>query len=402
MERRFGVSMNGSPIGQTDAPLILQRNLLIVFSITLVGVMGTSSISPALPSVVRAFGVTMEQSGWLIAGFAMPGIILSPPVGMLADRYGRKKVLVPSLLLFAAAGHACAYANGFETLLALRILQGVGAASLGALNATLIGDLYEGNERAAAMGYNGGLISVAAAAYPLVGGTLALAGWRYPFILPLLAVPSALAIAFWLKNPEPHNSGGFVAYLQNVTSGVRQRQVAAVYFVGFAGFTMLYGAMLTFLPFLLEQKFATSSAVIGLVFGASAIASAGGSMFLGRLARRIRPKFILLVGVTAMAAGLATIPSGGAVWMITLSSALFGAGHGLAISMSQVVLANATTAETRGAVMALNGMMFRLAQTLGPLGMAVVLAAGGLNWVYWGGATFGVIALAILATAMRR
>ena len=385
-----------------NRPLILQRNLLIVFSITLVGVMGTSSISPALPLVVRAFGVTMEQTGWLIAGFAMPGIVLSPLAGMLADRFGRKRVLVPSLLLFAAAGHACAYANGFETLLALRILQGVGAASLGALNATLIGDLYDGHERAAAMGYNGGLISVAAAAYPLVGGALALAGWRYPFILPLLAVPSALAIAFWLKNPEPHHRGGFVAYLQNVASGVRQRQVAAVYFVGFTGFAMLYGAKLTFLPFLLEHRFAASSAVIGLVFGASAIASAGGSMFLGRLARRIRSKFILLAGVTAMAAGLATIPSGTAIWMVALSAALFGAGHGLAISMSQVVLANATTAETRGAVMALNGMMFRLAQTLGPLAMAVVLAAGGLNWVYWGGAAFGLLALAVLAAAMRR
>ena len=385
-----------------NLPLILQRNLLIVFSITLVGVMGTSSISPALPLVVRAFGVTMEQTGWLIAGFAMPGIVLSPLAGMLADRFGRKRVLVPSLLLFAAAGHACAYANGFETLLALRILQGVGAASLGALNATLIGDLYDGHERAAAMGYNGGLISVAAAAYPLVGGALALAGWRYPFILPLLAVPSALAIAFWLKNPEPHHRGGFVAYLQNVASGVRQRQVAAVYFVGFTGFAMLYGAKLTFLPFLLEHRFAASSAVIGLVFGASAIASAGGSMFLGRLARRIRSKFILLAGVTAMAAGLATIPSGTAIWMVALSAALFGAGHGLAISMSQVVLANATTAETRGAVMALNGMMFRLAQTLGPLAMAVVLAAGGLNWVYWGGAAFGLLALAVLAAAMRR
>lgn len=394
--------MIGPPIGRQDAPLILQRNLLIVFSITLVSVMGTSSITPALPSVVRAFGVTMEQTGWLIAGFAMPGIVLSPLAGLLADRFGRKRVLVPSLLLFAAAGHACAYADGFDTLLAFRVVQGVGAASLGALNATLIGDLYHGNERATAMGYNGGLISVAAAAYPLIGGTLALAGWRYPFVLPLLAVPSAVAIALWLRNPEPHHRGGFVAYLRNVAAGVRQREVAAVYFVGFAGFIMLYGAMLTFLPFLLEQRFAANSAGIGLVFGASAIASAGGAMFLGRLARRIRAKVILLAAVAAMAVGLVSIPSGAAIWMVTLSAALFGAGHGMGISMAMVVLANATTNETRGAVMALNGMMFRLAQTMGPLAMAVVLAAGGLDWVYWGGAAFGMLALAVLAAALRR
>ena len=225
---------------------------------------------------------------------------------------------------------------------------------------------------------------------------------RYPFVLPLLAVPSAVAIALWLRNPEPHHRGGFVAYHRNVAAGVRPRAVAAVYFVGFAGFIMLYGAMLTFLPFLLEQRFAANSAGIGLVFGASAIASAGGAMFLGRLARRIRAKVILLAAVAAMAVGLVSIPSGAAIWMVTLSAALFGAGHGMGISMAMVVLANATTNETRGAVMALNGMMFRLAQTMGPLAMAVVLAAGGLDWVYWGGAAFGMLALAVLAAALRR
>jgi len=125
-------------------------------------------------------------------------------------------------------------------------------------------------------------------------------------------------------------------------------------------------------------------------------------MFLGRLARRVRAKTILLAAVAAMAAGLASIPSGDAIWMVTLSAALFGAGHAMAISMSHVVLANATTAETRGAVMALNGMMFRLAQTGGPIAMAMVLAAGGLDWVYWGGGAFDMVALAVLAVALRR
>ena len=102
-----------------------------------------------------------------------------------------------------------------------------------------------------------------------------------------------------------------------------------------------------------------------------------------------------------MALGLASIPSSDTLWLVTFSCALFGVGHGLAISMSQVVLANATTAGTRGAVMALNGMMFRLAQTSGPLVMAVILAAGGLNWVYWGGAAFGMLAFAVIATVIR-
>ncbi len=393
--------MTGPTVERRETPLFLQRNLMIVFSITLVGVMGTSSITPALPSVVRALGLSMEQAGWLIAGFAMPGIVLSPVAGLLADRYGRKRVLVPSLLLFAAAGHACAYADGFETLLVLRVLQGAGASSLSALNATLIGDLYHGHQRAQAMGYNGGVISSAAAAYPVIGGALALAGWRYPFVLPLLAVPAALAIAFWLKNPEPRYSGGLIAYLRNVAAGLRQGHVAAVFLVSFASFAMLYGGKMTFLPFLLEQRFEASSAGIGLVFGLSAIASAGASMSLGWITRRIRAKPLLMCATGAMALGLAMIPLGSAIWLVTLFAALFSAGFGIAVSLSQVILADTTAAEMRGAVMALNSMMFRLAQTTGPLAMAAVLAAGGLNWVYWGAAAFGALALAVLAATMR-
>ena len=388
--------------GPSDVPLFLHRNLMIVFSITIVGVMGTSSIAPALPSVVRALDLTVEQAGWLIAGFAMPGIFLSPVAGLLADRYGRKPVLVPSLLLFAAAGHGCAYAGDFETLLALRVVQGIGASSLSALNATLIGDLYHGHQRAQAMGYNGAVISAAAAAYPVIGGALALAGWRYPFVLPLLAVPSALAIALWLRNPEPSHPGGLMAYLRNVANGVRQGRVAAVFFVGFASFTMLYGAKVTFLPFLLERRFEASPAEIGLVFGVSAIASAAGSMCLGWITRRVPTRRLLLVSVAAMVVGLGLIPSGPTIPVVMMFGAIFSTGFGIAISMSQVVLADAAAAEMRGAVMALNSMMFRLAQTVGPLAAAMLLAAAGIEWVYWGAAAFGALAVVVLAVAMRR
>ena len=102
-----------------------------------------------------------------------------------------------------------------------------------------------------------------------------------------------------------------------------------------------------------------------------------------------------------MVLGLAMIPLGSAIWLVTLFAALFSAGFGIAVSLSQVILADTTAAEMRGAVMALNSMMFRLAQTTGPLAMAAVLAAGGLNWVYWGAAAFGALALAVLAATMR-
>ena len=386
------------PLGRTR-PLFLDPNLIIVCSITLIAVMGVSSIAPVLPAIVAAFGISIEESGWLIAAFTVPGLVLTPITGFLADRLGRKRVLVPSLVVFAAAGHGCMYAEDFGELLALRIIQGAGAAALGSLNATLIGDLYTGNARATAMGYSGGMFSASAAGWPLVGGAVAVFGWRYPFVLPLLAIPVALIIAYGLRNPEPRGSDRLSVYFSKVAAGVRQGSVAVLFFAGFAAFTLLYGAKITFLPFLLEAEFGADSVDIGVVFGVSSTGAIVGSVFLGALTRRFRARSILLGAFAAMVAALAATPLAATMWIIMLWGALFSAGHGIAVAMAMVLLTETAPAEQRGAVMALNGMMFRLGQTVGPLLMAALFVGGGMDAVFWGGAVVGVVAMLLLVYA---
>jgi hypothetical protein len=131
--------------------------------VTLMAVLGSSSVSPAFPKVVAELGISPGQVGLLITVFTLPGVFLTPVSGVLSDKFGRKTVLIPSLLLFGVAGGACALARDFELLLGLRVLQGVGAAALGATNVTLIGDLFAGRERTAALGYNSSVLSAGTA-----------------------------------------------------------------------------------------------------------------------------------------------------------------------------------------------------------------------------------------------
>ena len=168
-----------SSTAEKSQPRLLRDvNLYIIFGITLTAVMGVSSIAPAFPSIADAMDVSAQQIGLLITFFTLPGIFITPVLGILADRFGRKIVLVPSLFLFGIAGTACAFATSFDQMLFFRALQGMGSASLGALNLTLIGDLYSGNQRATAMGYNGSVLSIGTAFYPAVGGALAVIGWH--------------------------------------------------------------------------------------------------------------------------------------------------------------------------------------------------------------------------------
>jgi MFS transporter, ACDE family, multidrug resistance protein len=109
--------------GEDVRPVYKDHNLHVLWGVTLMAVLGTSSITPAFPTIVREVGVSSGQVGLLITIFTLPGIVMTPVLGVLSDRYGRKKILVPALLLFGLAGGACAFASSFDILLALRFFR---------------------------------------------------------------------------------------------------------------------------------------------------------------------------------------------------------------------------------------------------------------------------------------
>ena len=391
-----------APLPETNVNLFLDRNMMVIFTITLVGVQGVSSITPVLPVVAREYGITPQEAAWLVVVFTLPGVLLAPITGVLADRLGRKKVLVPSLVLFAVAGTACTFAGSFEHLLILRALQGIGAAALGSLNATLIGDIFTGHRRVTAMGYNAGVISAAAAAYPLIGGALALVSWRYPFLLPLIALPVALLVVVALKNPEPEHSDTLGRYLRQMATTFLKTEIVVMLFAGFIVFVLLYGGLIAYLPFFLERDFGTTPFEFGIVLAANSAAGAAASMALGALAKRFSRKGIVLFAFAMMSFPMMAIPFMPSLWLIAMWIAMIGAAMSVGLAIIQAQLAEMAQLEQRAAVMAINGMMFRLGQTVGPVTMGVFLALAGMEAVFVGAGLIGILTGFLLAVFMHR
>jgi len=190
---------DGTPPAVSGGGVLKDSNFRIVLGVTLMSVLGIASVTPAFPDISRELGLSAARTALLVSVFTIPGFLLTPFLGILADRFGRKKVLVPCLFLFGLAGGACAFASDFTMLLALRFLQGTGASALNSLNATLIGDFFSGKERSEAMGYNSSVIGLGAASYPALGGILATFGWRYPFALAFSGVFVGLWALFRLE-----------------------------------------------------------------------------------------------------------------------------------------------------------------------------------------------------------
>ncbi|HPG38249.1 MAG TPA: MFS transporter [bacterium] len=370
----------------SEAALYRDRNLQIIFLITLMAVLGVASITPVFPKIARELHISAQSIGLLVTSFTLPGIFLTPALGVLSDRLGRKKILIPSLFLFALGGGACSLARDFEILLLLRFVQGIGAAAIGSLNATLIGDLYSGKKRMIAMGYNASVLSIGTATYPTIGGMIALFGWRYPFLLPLLAIPVGLVVLFALKNPEPENTEDFFPYLRAAWKSMKNLRVLTYFTANLFTFIILYGAFLTFIPIFINERFGASPALIGLVMSAMSLVTAATSSQLGRLIKKFSDRKLLKVSFFLYAAGLLLIPFVHNLWLMVLPIILFGLAHGANIPIIQALIAGEAPMQYRGTFMSLNGMVLRLGQTLGPLLMGAVFVLWGITGIFYAGA----------------
>jgi ACDE family multidrug resistance protein len=388
------MSPYGRRAGDKECKLYWDRNLNIVFGISLMGVLGVASVTPAFPKMVEELGVSPQRIGLLVTVFTLPGVVLAPIVGMLSDKFGRKKILVPSLLLFGSVGSACAFVRNFDLLLIFRFVQGMGAAGLGAMAHTIISDLYTGKQRPTALGYNSSVLNLGISCYPAIGGALAVLGWHYPFALPLLAIPVGLSVLFSLDSPEARNEQPFKEYLANVWEYIRDLRVLGLYVTSLVSTAIRLGPVITYLPLFMSDSFGSSSLATGIVVSSAAFATVLTTLWVGRLASLVPAASLIRASFALYALSLCLVPLATEQWFLIIPAVILGIAHGINLPNVVALLAEFATIGNRGAIMSINGMIFRLGQTLGPLLMGVVVMVWSLNGAFF---TTAVLALVMFA-----
>lgn len=375
--------------------LYLDSNLQLLFGVSLTAVLGVSSIVPVLPTLMQEMDVSPSAIGLVVTVFAMPGIVLAPIVGVLADRIGRKKILIAALVVMGSCGTACAFADSFETLLVLRFMQGMGAGPLGVLNPTIICDLYSGRERTAALGYAGTALSIGAAGFPAVGGALAIFGWRFAFLLPLAVLPLALLIYLFLDNPEPESGESFGEYLRGAVSAINSGRVLGLCLISLLSFVILYGPFVTYVPVLLEERFDLSPAYIGAIVSVSSLFTAVAASQIGRLCSLFNELSVFRAAFILWTITLAAIPALPSPWAIAVGVAVFGLAIGMNFPVRISLLTALAPPNRRAALLAVNSMLLRFGQTIAPVLSGLVLAGAGIDAVFWAGAGVALVMLGV-------
>ena len=346
-----------------------QPPLAVIFSVTAVALLSNALIASSLPEILDHFGVSHGWAGVVVAAGSLPGIVAAPLVGLYADRLGRRRVLIPCLLLFGTCGTLGGMAPALWVLVLARLGQGIGSAGLINLSIVLISDHWTGVERARRIGWNAAAITSAAAVYPALGGFLTdLFGWRWAFAPYLSAFVVAAAVLRWLPDVRPAHRGLTLRQQMSAAAvAVRHRELRTLMILSYVAFVLIFGIFLTLLPVHLDDVFDLRPSVRGLVLAAPALTAALGSLMIGRLRAVIGPSGLIIGGYLAWFVAFGVIGLTSSLPVLIFAAMIYGLGDGIAVPTVQDQVAERAPEEQRGAVVAVSIGFARGGQASGAL-----------------------------------
>ncbi|WET12750.1 MFS transporter [Pseudomonas sp. D3] len=339
-------------------------------------IMGSVMVAPILPKLGAEFGPLNPQAGLLvplaITGPALAIALCAPLAGWLADRVGRKALLVIATLLYALLGAVPAVLDNLSAIVGVRLLFGCAEAAVMTCCATLIADYWQGEERLRYVNRQVVTIGLVGSLFFVVGGALGEHSWRLPFLLyllPLLLVPVMMNV-LW----EP--ATGKQQFEEPDTGKVAVVPLIIGYML------ILSGMVLSFIvpiqaPVLLVSLGVTSSTLIGLSAGLSLLATLGGSLMWPLLRRRIGVAGCNALLLAMLGLGLWLLMRAQSYNEVLVAVLIHGLGAGLLVPNAMAPVMNALTAKTRGRGLGGFTAFLYFGQFVSPLVVALISAFAG-------------------------
>ena len=363
------------------------RLTVLLALLTSMGPLSTDMYLPSLPDISRQLGATDANTQLTLSvflfGFAAGMLVYGP----LADRLGRKPVLLSGLGLFVIATLICTFSPSIEFLIAGRFVQAIGAAGPVVLARAIVRDLYRGAEAGRMLSHMGSIMGLVPAIAPVLGGLLHESfGWRINFALTALL---ALAL-LWLgarSLPETLKAGrkappGLTEIMRDY--GHLLQSPVFIFYV--AGASFAFAGLFAFISgssFVFQEVYGLSPRIYGLSFTIMVAGYISGTLIGARLTMRLGLDrvidlggLLLLLGGAVMA--LMTGLDLAGAWNIILPMAIYSAGVGMVLPQC---MAGALTPfpEKAGTASSLLGFL----QTLSGAG-AGILAGHNLQSGAWG------------------
>lgn len=380
--------------------MLQDRRLLVLLAAGSLTTMAGGVVAPVLPEVVQQLHLDPVLAGNLVSMHCLTIALFSPILGILADRFGRLQVLVPSLMLYALFGVAGALIPSFWPLLATRALLGAASGGIAAASLGLLGSLYEEPERSQAIGYATSTLTITGILFPLLGGAVGAFHWEFAFYLYGIGLPLALLAVLILKVKQQPGKGMAIDGKQLSKVLGNPQTWRLLLSVSLASATMY--AFLIYVPQYLKASQGAGTVLNGIVLASTAIGAAViSALGTSRLAKIWGLERLIALGFGLMAAMLVIMAQLSQISLILPAAILFGVGFGLVLPSLYAALANLAPSEMRSSVLAAGTGAGFLGQFLSPVFLGPVLGFGGLEAVFYAAAIVAMAAGLLLFVRSR-
>lgn len=346
-----------------------------------IGSFGFAAITPALPDLATLYGVSTSRIALVQTVPAIPGILLAPYLGSLADHHGGRRAARFSLVVFAVGGLLAAAAPGLGLVLAARFLQGFGTAGLLGLGAYLIGITRAPGERGRAVGMNSAALTLGSLTAPILGGLLASTGAARVFLVYVVALPVLLVTGLI---PDDRGAGPRAPLREQLRVlrddlGSRGERTDAVLLLPLSFFAMLlFTSGLVLVPFVLDAAFGIDSVGRGVILSAMSLASTVAAFVIPSLRTRVTVRGILAGVAVANVVGLLGLAWQPGIPVVVVAAVLMGLAVGAAYTIFQLAVVSLGPTTLRGLVVGSWASSVRSGQASGPAVAGVLSDALGI------------------------
>jgi MFS transporter, ACDE family, multidrug resistance protein len=331
---------------------------------------------PILPKIKAELGISQFQVSLIISAFSIAAAISIPVLGYLSDRFSRKAIIIPALILYGSggllAGAAAAwFSNSYTWLLAGRIIQGIGAAGTAPIAMALTGDIFKGGEQSKVLGLVEASNGFGKVISPIIGSLLALLFWYAAFFaFPIFCAISIFLTIFFIKEnkdkKEPPSLGKYVKGLISVfkTEG---RWLFAAYLTGATCLFTLFG-VLFYISDILEVDHHIDGVIKGCILAIPLLFMTVTAYITGsKIGKNMRlMKKLIIIGLLLMTTSFTTLVFFEKLIPFFSILVISSIGTGLVLPCINSFITGSVPSDRRGFVTSLYGSVRFLGVAIGP------------------------------------
>ncbi|OFV90494.1 MAG: hypothetical protein A3G76_02255 [Acidobacteria bacterium RIFCSPLOWO2_12_FULL_65_11] len=371
----------------------MSRPLLIIFLTIFVNLVGFGIIIPLLPFYAQEFGASPLVIGMLFGTFSLCQLIASPALGDLSDRYGRRPILVFSLVGTAVSFVMMALAHSVTMLFLSRIVDGLSGGNISTARA-YVADITEPKDRAHAYGWIGAAFGLGFILGPAIAGVLARISYTAPIwaAAAITLVATAMALV-WLPETVHRTQAGTGNPLRYLPELLRRALVRRVLIIDFA-YWMAFAVFQATFALFVADRFGLDAAETGYLFAAFGLLGVIVQVaFVRPIVRRLGDKSTFIAGLVLSAVGLLAAAWTQSVVMFLLALVPLSLGMGFGTPAVTSLVSHAAGKNEQGRMQGAAGAVESLGRTVGPVWGTASLQHIGSSTPYVSAAALLVVTL---------